>query len=497
MKYVIGIDLGTSGVKCILLSEEGEIVSSRAASYSPDYGERGRAEQDPAVWWDAAKNVLTELVRSYPEAACGVAAVGCAGQMHSSVFLDAEGGVVRPAILWNDTRTTEQTKTIYERAGGEEELLKAVKNRALEGFTLPKILWLAENEPGNFKKVDKVVMPKDYINYKLTGVIATDYSDAAGTLLFDITRREFDAGFAEKMGVPARMLPPAYESSAAVGTVSDDVARELGLPSGVRVVAGGADNSCAAIGNGVVREGQAVVSVGTSGTVVAFLNGIDSKVTGDVHLFNYSYPKSVYAMGVALTAGEALNWLRRRMFPELSFDDMNALAEESSPGSGGLVFLPYLFGERCPYSDADARGVLFGLSGTTDRRDIVRAVMEGVAFAMKDLFGLVSNFVSIDEIYMTGGGAKSGVWGQIMADVIGRRLYVLNIEEGPAFGAALIAAVGCGMFESFEEAKGKCLSVVKVFEPRAVAVYEKQYAIYKKLYEANKNIFRELASIVT
>ena len=494
MKYVIGIDLGTSGVKCILLSDGGRIVSSRSASYSPDFGERGHVEQDPAVWWDNTLAVLKSLIDDNPGAADGIVAMSCSGQMHSSVFLDGNGNVVRPAILWNDTRTTKQTKTIRERAGGEGELLRAVYNRALEGFTLPKILWLAENEPDNFKKVAKVIMPKDYINYKLTGRVATDCSDAAGTLLFDIKNRAFDAGFAVKMGVPPEILPEVLESTGVVGTLSADIAREIGLPEDVSVVAGGADNSCAAIGNGVVKEGQAVLSIGTSGTIVAFLSDIKAKVTGDVHLFDYSYPGGIYAMGVALSAGESLSWLRRSLFNEYNFDDMNALAGASPPGSNKLIFLPYIFGERCPYSDANARGVFFGLSGTTDRRDIVRAVMEGVAYSMKDLYGLVSDFVPIDEIYITGGGAKSNVWGQIISDVIGVELSVLNIEEGPAFGAAIIAAVGCGMYGSFEEAKAKTLSVTKVFRPQPKSVYEKQYAIYKKLYAANKNLFAELSA---
>jgi len=295
------------------------------------------------------------------------------------------------------------------------------------------------------------------------------------------------------VGVPQSMLPDAIESTATVGNILPELARSLGLNDVVKVVAGGADNSCAAIGNGIVTEGQAVVSVGTSGTVVAFLNDINAKVTGDVHLFNYSYPGGIYAMSVMLSAGEALNWLRRSLMPELSFEDMNALAEQSPAGANRLVFLPYIFGERCPYSDADARGVFFGLSGTTDKADMVRAVMEGVAFGFKDLFGLVTEFVPLNEVYITGGGAKSDIWGRIIADVLGVRLSVLNIEEGPAFGAALIAAVGSGVFANFEEAKGKALSVVKTYEPDKNNNYDKLYGVYKSLYTANKKIFGELA----
>jgi len=497
MKYVIGLDLGTSSVKALLLDETGVIVDQKNASYQPDFGDKGHVEQVCSVWWDNAKKVIKDIIAANPLSKGNIAAVSFSGQMHSSVFLDENGEVIRPAILWNDTRTTKQTKEIYEKTGGEKHTLSYVYNRALEGFTLPKILWLRENEPENYAKVRKVIMPKDYINYKLTGVIKTDVSDAAGTLLFDVKGKKWSEEMASAVGISTDILPEAIESTGLVGYPLKEIAEELGLSADTKIIAGGADNSCAAIGNGVVNEGQAIVSVGTSGTVVAFLSGINSEVTGDVHLFNYSYPGSCYAMGCMLSAGECRNWLQKNVLQGMSFEEMDELAAKTPAGSNGLVFLPYLFGERCPHSDANARGMFFGLNANTAEGEFSRSVMEGVAFGFKGMFDLVSDFTDINEIYITGGGARSKLFGQIIADVLNRPLKILNIEQGPAFGAALIAAVGSGMFVDFASAKDKTLKVARTIEPNTDdnKVYEKYYKIYSALYDANKALFAKLAEI--
>jgi xylulokinase len=340
-------------------------------------------------------------------------------------------------------------------------------------------------------------MPKDYINFMLTGKIKTDYSDAAGTLMFDVKGRKFNADFVSKAGIDTKILPDAIESTGEVGTVTPAAARELGLSPNVKVIAGGADNSCAAIGNGIVGSGEAVISVGTSGTVVAFLEDINSEVTGAVHIFNYSYPGSMYAMGCMLSAGECFNWLHRNILSGTTMDESNILAEKVPIGSNKLIFLPYLFGERSPYTDANARGVFFGLSSLTGKGEMARAVMEGVAFGLKDMFLLVEGFADMDEIYITGGGAKSELWGKIICNVINRNLKVLNVEEGPAFGAALIAGVGADVFADFKSAKAKSMKVVKQYVPNArdAAEYEKFHAIYRELYAANKDIFASLAQL--
>lgn len=497
MKYVIGIDLGTSGVKCLLMSEEGSIIDVKSASYTPDFGSNGYVEQEPSVWWENTKKCVKSLIDANPSAKNDIVSLSCSGQMHSSVFLNENGNVIRPAILWNDTRTTKQTKEIYNLCGGKEGVLKEVYNLALEGFTLPKILWLKENEPENYNKVEKVIMPKDYINFMLTGNIMTDFSDAAGTLMFDVKNRKYNKKFVEAAGISSKILPEAVESTAVVGNVLDSVAGELGFCSNVKVVAGGADNSCAAIGNGIVGSGEAVISVGTSGTVVAFLDDIKTKVTGAVHLFNYSYPGSMYAMGCMLSAGESFNWLAKNILTGLSMDELNKLAEKAPIGSNKLIFLPYLFGERCPHTDANARGVFFGLSSLTGKGEMARAVMEGVAFGLKDMFSLVQGFADMNEIYITGGGAKSELWGKIICNCLNRKLKVLNVEEGPAFGAALIAGVGAGVFTDFKSAKNLSMKVVKEYIPNEAdaAEYEKFYAVFKNLYKANKELFASLAEV--
>ena len=486
MQYVLGLDIGTSGVKALLLSENGEIVRVCGASYAPDVSANGHVEQHPAVWWENTRRVIQDITK---DGCFDIAAIGCSGQMHSSVFLDANGEVVRPAILWNDTRTTEQVRKIHELAGGEAQMLRHVYNRALEGFTLPKILWLKENEPENFQKVRHVVLPKDYINYMLTGRLVTDFSDAAGTVAFDVKNRRWSNEIIEAAGLTPDIFPPALESTAAVGTVRKDLAAGLGLPEDVTVIAGGADNSCAAIGNGIISPGEAVISIGTSGTVVAFLDAIPREVTGDVHLFNYSYPGSYYAMGCMLSAGESLNWLKRIV--NKSFDEINTLAENVSAGCDGLLFLPYLFGERCPYNDPHARGVFFGLTGASGAGELARAVMEGVAYNIKGMFDLVENFAGVKSVRLTGGGAKSGPWSRIIACVLDREIGILNVEEGPALGAALIAAVGRGVFGSFPDAIAKTVQVKETVrpDPEQSAVYRRAYEMFKAVYEANRSLF--------
>ncbi|MCD8090315.1 MAG: xylulokinase [Clostridiales bacterium] len=491
MKYVIGIDLGTSGVKTLLVSHGGEIISSAQVSYTPDFYSGGRVEQKPAAWWENTFKALKDLMEKNPEAKGNVTATAVSGQMHSSVFLDSNNEVIRPAILWNDTRTTAQTKEIVEAAGGVKSLLDMTCNLALEGFTLPKILWLRENEPENYARVNKVIMPKDYINFMLTGNIKTDESDAAGTLLFDVKNCRWSGELCGKTGVSPRILPEVIPSAGVVGEIKAEFCDELGFEKGCLAIAGGADNSCAAIGNGVVKEGQGVISIGTSGTVIGYVGEIKSEVTGGVHLFNYSAPNSRYAMGCMLCAGEALNWTKRTFFENTSFDELNVLAEKAPAGSGGLVFLPYLFGERSPHNDPDAKGAFVGIFGGCEKGNIIRSVMEGVGYAVRDLYEEVVKFTDLNEIFITGGGAKSKLWGQICSDILNKPLEVLNISEGPSYGAALIALVGSGAAESFEAANGGNVEVVREITPSEnTEVYKKFYPVFRQLYKSNKENFK-------
>ncbi|MCL2415201.1 MAG: xylulokinase [Defluviitaleaceae bacterium] len=495
-KTVIGIDIGTNSVKALLLTN-GQITDQASSAFRPDFLGEGRVEQCPNVWWEAVKEVILKLTTAHN---VEIAAIACAGQMHSSVFLDNSGNVIRKAILWNDTRTTTQTAQITESAGGESKLLNMVYNRSMEGFTLPKILWLRDNEPENFARLDKIIMPKDYINYKLTGCIATDISDAAGTGIFDVANGGWSIELAKAVGLDTEIFPKVLQSADIVGNVLPQIARELGISPEAVVLAGGADNSCAAIGNGMLHYGQAVISIGTSGTVIAMLENLPDKFTGDIHLFNYSRPDAFYAMGCMLCAGEGLMWLRSifaskdnyQGSQKISLDDFDTLAKSISPGSGGLLFLPYLFGERCPVCDSAARGVFFGLSNTTTQSHMVRAVMEGVGYNIRAMFEMIESIAPINEIFITGGGAKSPVWVQIIADILGRALNMLNIEEGPAFGAALIAAAGAGIYADFESAKADCLKIIRQIKPNRRDIYERHYGLFRELYTANRELFKLL-----
>lgn len=487
MKYVIGIDLGTGGVKTLLLTQNGDICASSTVNYTPDLPQSGYSEQDPSVWWKAVNEVLYKLIEKYPDARGNIAAVACSGQMHSSVFLDKDGEVIRKAILWNDTRTTEQTNNIYNTVG-IDKLLKNVSNLALEGFTLPKLLWLRDNEPDNYSRLCKLIMPKDYINYRLTGIIATDRSDAAGTLLYDVKNGCWNDEIVSLLDIEKNILPPVLCSTDKVGTVKGELCNILG--SDCAVMAGGADNSCAAVGSGMSRTGQGVISIGTSGTVIACLDKLDKQADGSVHIFNYSLGNKLYAMGCMLSAGESLNWLKRTLFDTTPFGELDKLAEKSPAGSNGVIFLPYLFGERTPHNDPNARGILFGLSGSTNSGDIIRSVLEGVAFGIKDMYEGVNRFTTADELTITGGGAKSELWGQIIADVLNKPLKVNNISEGPSLGAAFIALNGSGLQPDMAKLQGAVLKCGRLITPSGNAErYEPYYNIYKKLYKANKEIF--------
>lgn len=492
MNYVLGIDIGTGGVKALLLNDEGRVCTAATVSYTPDLPQAGWSEQHPDVWWNAVKAAIADITEKYPLSKGNISALSCSGQMHSSVFLDKNGEVIRKAILWNDTRTTKQTKDIYA-AVGLERLLGCVSNLALEGFTLPKLLWLRENEPQNYAKLNKMIMPKDYINYKLTGIIATEKSDAAGTLLYDVKNSRRADEIFDALSLDKNIQPQVLNSTDVVDTVKGDMCELLG--NSCLVIAGGADNSCAAVGSGMAHSGQGIISIGTSGTVLGCLNELNTTVTGEVHLFNYSVPDTMYAMGCMLSAGECLNHLKRTLFDTIPFAELDSLAEKAPIGSGGLIYLPYLFGERTPHNDPNARGVFFGLSGSTDKGCIIRSVLEGVAFGIRDMYEKVSAFSSLDELTLTGGGAKSPLWSQIIADVLNKPLKVNSISEGPSLGAAFLAAAGSGLC-TLDEIQSKVLKCERVVAPSSdAAKYEPYYDIYKKLYVANKDIFAQLNAL--
>ncbi|MGM0420858.1 MAG: xylulokinase, partial [Bacillota bacterium] len=437
MAYLVGLDIGTSGVKGLLVSEAGEVVESTSSTYEVENPQAGWAEQDPEDWWQATVEVLNGLQQAAAEKAEKIAGISFSGQMHSSVFLDEKDQVIRPAILWSDTRTSRECKEIEDLVGGRENLIELTGNKALEGFTAPKILWLKNNEPANYDKVRTLLLPKDYIRFRLTGEKGMDYSDAAGTLLLDVQGKRWHPEVLEKLKIDQNILPPLLESVEVAGGLTEEVERLTGIPAGTPVVAGGADNACGAVGSGMVVEGRVMVSIGSSGVVLAPAADYQGDPEGRLHLFNHAVPDSFYYMGVMLAAGQSLSWLKNKVLPEdWDYEKLNARAGEVEAGSESLIFLPYLYGERTPHADADARGVFLGLSTRHGRAHLARSVMEGVTFGLKDSLELIkARGVEIKRVRAIGGGARSRVWQQIIADIFDTPVDLLAVEEGPAYGA--------------------------------------------------------------
>ena len=496
MQYTLGLDIGTSAVKALLMDQNGEIVAENSEGYPLTTPQSGWAEQNPEDWWQASQKVIKGLIAENEIDSSKIEALSFSGQMHSSVFLDKNMEVIRPAILWSDTRTSAECEEIHERVGGIKELANLVSNPALEGFTAPKILWLRNNEPENFEKLEKVLLPKDYIRYKLSGELGMDLSDAAGTLLCDVKAEDWSAEVMEKLDLKPSIMPPVLKSVDIVGPVTAEAAEKTGLATSTKIVAGGADNACGSVGSGIIKSGRVMASLGSSGVVVAQTDQAEADPEGRIHLFNHAVPGSYYMMGVVLSAGMSFKWLKEEMFnDELDFETLNKEAAAVPAGSEGLTFLPYLYGERTPHADADARGVFFGISGKHKRGHFIRSVMEGVSFALRDSLELIkARGVKVNEIRLIGGGAKSELWQQITADIFGETISLLNIEQGPAFGAAIIAGVGAGVFSDFESIVEELVDVVKTVNPIEdnVEKYNKNYEIYQNLYGDLKERFKDL-----
>ena len=509
MAYLLGIDIGTTGVKTILVDEAGRTAASSTVPHPLSTPYPGWSEQDPESWWtgtiESVRNVLKASGLADPGLILGI---GLSGQMHTSVFLDGADRVVRPAILWNDGRTTSQCRWITETVGSEG-LERLVANPALEGFTAPKVIWLRENEPENYDKVRTLLLPKDYVRFRLTGEKAMEVSDAAGTLLFDVRERRWSAELTKRIGVSMEILPPVYESVEICGTVTEAVAELTGLKAGTPVVGGGADNACGATGAGIVKEGRVLSSVGTSGTVVAHSDAVKVDPQMRVHSFCHSVPHRWYLMGVTLSAGNSLRWFRDTLGPMEealeavsgidAYDLLTAEAAQAEPGSEGLIFLPYLTGERTPHKDANAMGTFFGITSRHTRGHLVRAVLEGITYAMNDSLGILRELgLEVEEIRATGGGAKSAFWRQLQADVYGAPVITVNATEGPAFGAALMAGVGAGMFEDLATATDALVQATTTAEPiqSNVETYREFYGAFRELYPALKESFSSVSEIV-
>ena len=486
----LGLDVGTSGVKAVLVSSSGDVRASATTPLMLSTPHPGWAEQDPLDWWEASVTSI-RAVRSQA-AGASVAAVGISGQMHSSVFLDRGGEVVRPALLWCDGRTTEECREIERRIGGEARLRDLVSNPALEGFTLPKVLWLRNHEPEAFRLVATVMLAKDYIRYRLTGELATEPSDASATLMYDTARLRWSKEILDAMELNGSLLPPVGGSSEVLGRVNDAGAAASGIPTGTPVVGGGADNACGAAGVGVVAPGEAVASWGTSGTLLAPMSEPRVDPALRAHTFCHVVPNTWYLMGVVLSAGGAFAWYRDQLARDLAGDpEANRKLDDEAAsvprGAEGVSFLPYLQGERTPHRNAGARGAFLGLSLAHTRAHLTRAVIEGVCFALRDSLEILRSLgFTLNEVLFTGGGARSPLVRRMLAEVFGIPVATVNREEGPAYGAALLAAVGVGAFPDLRAAGSATLRRNPGDAPSSDrhADYTPPYARFRESYRA-------------
>jgi xylulokinase len=486
MGLVLGIDVSTTATKAILVQPDGAVRGVASATYGYDTPRPLWSEQDPRLWWDGAVAAIRGVLADRGAEGSEVEAVGLTGQMHGSVLLDQEGTVVRPAILWNDQRTGAECDELRRRVG-RERLIEVTGNDALTGFTAPKLLWVRRHEPGNWARVRHVLLPKDYLRHRLTGGYAVDVADGSGTILFDLAARTWSPEILAALDLDPALLPGTSEGPEVTGTVTGEAAEATGLTPGTPVVAGGGDQSANAVGVGAVTPGVVALSLGTSGVVFAATDKPAIEPQGRVHAFCHAVPGRWHMMGVMLSAAGSLRWLRDALAPAASFDDLVAAAAEVPAGSEGLLFLPYLTGERTPHPDPLARGAFVGLTVRHDLRHLTRAVLEGVAYGLRDGLDLMvgAGLAPPGQLRAAGGGTRSRLWRQILADVLGTEVATVGAEEGAAYGAALLAAVGSGWFADVEEA---CRSVVEVRPAAGPSgsqdAYREGHARFRGLYPA-------------
>lgn len=485
----IGVDLGTSSVKLLLMDEKGDIKNIVTREYPLYFPNTGWAEQNPVDWYEGFLDGTKELLLNQDKSQ--VAGISFSGQMHGMVILDEKDEVIRPAILWNDGRTGKECDYLNNQIG-REKISEYTGNMALTGFTAPKLLWVKNNEPDNFNRIEKIMLPKDYIAYRLTGVHCTDYSDASGMLLLDVKNKCWSKDMLDLIGLREEQLAKLHESYEAVGTIKEEVAKELSLPLTVKVMAGGGDQAVAAVGTGTVGHGMCNVSLGTSGVVFVASKEYSKVEDNALHVFAHADGR-YHFMGVMLSAAAANKWW---MDDILKTKEYNKEQEGIvNLGENKVFFLPYLMGERTPHNDPDARGTFIGMTMDTTRESMTAAVLEGVAFALRDSFEITRSLgVAVDTIRINGGGAKSPLWCKIIANVLGVTVNKINSEEGPAFGAAILAAVGCGEYTSVEEACAKLIKVTESIcpEEHIMALYDKKYGVFKDLYPKLKETFQSM-----
>jgi xylulokinase len=490
--YWLGIDIGTGGTRALLVNDKGEVKAGFTAPHEDMRMEKPLwAEQRPEDWWRAAKEAIQGVLAQAKATGKDVRGVGLSGQMHGLVLLDEVNAVIRPALIWCDQRSQAQVDRVNTLIG-KSNVLAYTANPVVTGFTLPKLLWVRDNEPKSYARTRKVLLPKDYIRFELTGEYATEVSDASGTSLFDVVLRKWSHQMLDRLEIDRALLPRVYESSDVTGQISAQAAKLTGLAEGTPVVGGGGDQAASAVGNGIVEPGAVSCTVGTSGVVFAHMDKASYDPAGRVHTFCHAVKGAWHVMGVTQGAGLSLQWFRNQMAPGVSYDDLTAEAATTQPGSQGLFWVPYLMGERTPHLDSTARGGWIGLTARHKRADLIRALLEGVCYSQKDCLDIIDHMgVSIDSVRLSGGGARSAFWQQLFADVFSKRVVKLACEEGSAYGAALLSLVGTGAYASVPEV---CRAVIKEVSsvlprPHESQLYSRGHEVYAALYPSLRPIY--------
>ncbi|HEX2972493.1 MAG TPA: xylulokinase [Tepidisphaeraceae bacterium] len=514
MAYLLGIDIGTSGTKTLVCDEKGKVLATATAEHPIYTPKPGWSEQKPEEWWESTCKATKAVLKKANLKAADISGIGLSGQMHGSVFLGDGPKALRPALLWNDQRTAVECEEITEKAGGRKALINLVANPALTGFTAPKILWVRKHEPKVYDKTKHILLPKDYIRYRMTGEYASEVSDASGTLLLDVAKRVWSDKLLSLLKIDKALMPKLYESPEVTGVLSKEAARELGLAANTPVVGGGGDQAAAAVGNGIVMSGIISATLGTSGVVFAHSDKPTRDPKGRVHTMCHAVPGKWCVFGCMLAAGGSFQWFRNemgivevelaKMFSEQKkrhIDPYDLLVEEAAQapaGAEGLFFLPYLTGERCPHPDPNARGAWIGLTSRTNRDMIIRSLLEGVTYGMRDAIEIMREMnIPITQVRAGGGGARSDFWRQLQADIYKAPIVLTNSTEGSAYGVAILAGVGTGVWKSVEEAcKASIKQTVKVPTNKKMAsFYDCHYPVYQKLYHSLKDRFVDIANL--
>ena len=508
MSYVMGIDVGTSGTRAIIVRPDGHVVGAATGDHQPMLMLKpGWAEQEPADWWEATIKAVRAALDAAGLKGDDIAAIGLSGQMHGVCLLDKTRAVLRPSLIWCDQRSQAQCDWITNKVGADR-LIQLVSNPALTGFSAPKMLWVRDNEPQIFDRVAHFLLPKDYVRLRLTGEFATEVSDASGTLLLDVTNRKWSKEMLSALGIDASILPRVYESPEITGEISRETALVTGLKAGTPVVGGGGDQAASAVGNGIVSPGLTSATLGTSGVIFAYTDAPKLDPKGRIHTFCHAVPGKWHVMGVTQGAGLSLRWFRDNfgeseawLARQTGVDPYDLLIQEAErvpPGSEGVVWLPYLMGERTPHLDAQARGMWFGMTAAHKRGHMIRSILEGVAFSLRDSYEIFKELgIPIEQIRASGGGSRSLFWRQIQADIYGKEVVTLRTSEGSALGAALLAGVAAKNYASVEESAKQAIVVQDRVSPRAehVKTYDRTYQIYRNLYPAVRELSHQLASL--